>query len=123
MIDSLHNVYLLREKTVFRMHFISFSAPASPPTNITGHAVDSTIIVLTWSPPQPRDQNGIIRNYTINVNEQNTGRQFSLVSDDTHETLSSLHPFYIYLISIRAVTIAGGPYSTQIAIQTEEYCK
>ena len=111
------------KKTVFRMDLISFSAPASPPTNITGRAVDSTTIVLTWSPPQPRYQNGIIRNYTISVNEQNTGRQFSLVSDDTHETLSSLHPSYIYLISISAVTIGGGPYSTQIAIQTEEYCK
>jgi len=100
-----------------------FVAPASPPTNITGHSVDSTTIVLSWSPPQPENQNGNIRNYTLSVTEQDTGRQFSLVSDDTQEIITSLHPSYSYIIAISAVTVAGGPYSTHIEIVTEEDCK
>ena len=102
------------------MYLCFFLAPAASPTNIAGHAADSTTILLSWNPPPAGDQNGIIRNYTIGVTEQDTGREFSLVSGDTHEILGSLHPSYTYAVIISAVTVASGPYSTPLAVQTEE---
>jgi len=107
---------------VFNAIQLYFAAPASPPTNITGHSVDSTTIVLSWSPPQPENQNGIIRNYIISVTEQDTGRQFSRTSVNTVESFHALHPFYVYIITITATTVASGPPSPPIAVQTDEDC-
>ena len=101
----------------------SSAAPASPPTNITGRATDSTTIVLYWYPPLPGDQNGIIRSYNISVIEEDTGRKFSRTSVNTEESFHSLHPFYIYSVTITATTVAPGPPSTSIIVQTEEDSK
>ena len=111
---------------VLRMHTLHLhfsTAPASPPTNITGRATDSTTIVLSWSPPPPGDQNGIIRSYNISVLEQDTGREFSRTSVNTEESFHSLHPFYIYSVTITATTVAPGPPSSPIMVQTEEDSK
>ena len=105
------------------LHLHLSAAPASPPTNITGHATDSTTIVLSWSPPPPGDQNGIIRSYNISVIEQDTGREFNRTSVNTEESFHSLHPFYIYSITITATTVAPGPPSSPIMVQTEEDSK
>ena len=103
--------------------FFSCTAPASPPTNITGRATDSTTIVLTWRPPLPGDQNGIIRSYNISVIEQDTGREFNRSSLNTEASFLSLHPFYIYSVTITATTVAPGPPSLPVMIQTEEDSK
>ena len=105
------------------MHLHLSAAPASPPTNITGRATDSTTIVLSWSPPPPGDQNGIIRSYNISVIEQDAGREFNRTSVNTEESFHSLHPFYIYSITITATTVAPGPPSSPIMVQTEEDSK
>ena len=112
----MHNNY------VFVFVFFS-AAPASPPTNVTGRATDSTTIVLSWSPPPPGNQNGIIRSYNISVLEQDTGREFSRTSVNTEESFHSLHPFYIYSVTITATTVAPGPPSSPIMVQTEEDSK
>lgn len=39
--------------------------PASPPQNISGSALSSTLIMVFWSPPPARDVNGVIRYYTF----------------------------------------------------------
>jgi len=131
MISDYHRlpiiIYLNKHNTF--MHFCSneleqfiFAAPASPPTNVTGHAVDSTTIALSWGPPQPGDRNGIIRSYNISVTETDTGRQFSRTSVNTVESFHALHPFYVYIITITATTVASGPPSPPIAVQTDEDC-
>ena len=111
---------VLRKHT---LHLHLSKAPASAPTNITGHATDSTTIVLSWSPPPPGDQNGIIRSYNISVIEQDTGREFSRDSVNTEESFHSLHPFYIYSVTVTATTVAPGPPSLPIIVQTEEDSK
>ena len=99
-------------------YFIT-AAPNAPPTALFGSSTDSTTIALSWNPPPPENQNGMIRHYTINVTELNSGESFILISINTDIVLSSLHPFYVYEIRIAAVSIATGP-SAFLRVHTEE---
>lgn len=79
-------------------------------------------VLLTWSPPLPHQQNGIISTYYINVTEVETGVVSQLmVTDATQLLIDTLHPYYIYNFYISAATMAGqGPYSPVFSIQTHE---
>ena len=100
---------------------LSFSvAPMSPPLNVSGSAVSATSLLLSWSSPLVSTHNGMIRMYTVRVLETETGAEFYHNSTDTTTALGSLHPYYTYECSIAAVTVAYGPYSESITVQTEE---
>ena len=73
-----------------------------------------------WEPPLLSGQNGIIQHYIINVTEQATMRQFSVGSITNYFTLVDLHPYYVYVISVSAVTVEQGPFSNTISVQTLE---
>lgn len=45
-----------------------FSVPGDP-QDVTAVAVNSTTILVTWSPPTEKDRNGIIRGYHVHVQE------------------------------------------------------
>ena len=92
----------------------------SPPLNVSGSAASATSLLLTWSPPPVSTHNGMIRMYTVRVLEIDTGFEFYHNTTDTNTALSSLHPYYTYKCSVAAVTVAYGPYSESISIQTEE---
>ena len=104
---------------IFHSHFDSI-APTSAPANISGHAVDSTSISISWSPPPFEDQNGIIRHYVINITELETGITFSRVSLTTFIPLYNLHPFYRYSVTVTAVTVGPGPATILFTVQTRE---
>lgn len=95
-------------------------APNLPPHSIQSFAVNSTSIQLMWEPPPLSGQNGIIQYYIINVTEQATMRQFSVESITNYFTLVDLHPHYLHIISVSAVTIGQGPFSDSISVQTLE---
>jgi len=82
--------------------------------------MSSTSIRLTWNPPPRATTNGIITEYRINITEHNTTREYAFLSYATGFSVPGLHPNYIYECSISAVTVAEGPYSTSIVIQTPE---
>ena len=103
----------------FWSHFDSI-APTSAPTNISGLAVDSTGISISWNPPLFEDQNGIIRHYAINITELETGITFSHVSLTTSISLYNLHPFYRYSVTVTAVTVGPGPATIAFTVQTRE---
>ena len=63
-------------------------------------------------------QNGEIRGYHIVVTENETGDVFNYTTSLTQLNLLYLHPYYIYKIKIAALTIASGPFSTPLVIQT-----
>ena len=86
--------------------------------NIVGIAPDSTTIVLSWSPPPFEEQNGMIRHYIVNMTELETGNSLTHTSADTKITMFSLHPFYTYTITVVAVTVAEGPPSLPVMVQT-----
>ena len=97
-----------------------YSAPSTPPTNIRISSVTSTQFLLSWSSPLPTNQNGVIRNYTINILEVNTNTQISVTSQATSQLLETLHPYYNYSCVIAAVTVNFGPYSESINVTTLE---
>jgi len=95
-----------------------FPEPASAPRNVHHRIVSSTIVSLSWDAPLQADQNGIIRQYHINLTEVNTTRQWHLISDTNTLLLSFLNPHYTYQYSIAAVTVSAGPYTQQYNFTT-----
>lgn len=102
-----------------------YSAPSSHPSNSTGYALNSTHIYLTWDPPPPEEINGVIREYRINITEEETGTFFQYVVNPDNQILIAgpLHPFYTYHSVIVAFTVAVSPTSTTITVRTEEDSK
>ena len=82
--------------------------------------MSSSGFLLSWSAPPAVNHNGIIRNYTINITEENTGRQLQLTSNTNSQRVESLHPYYNYTCAVSTVTVAAGPYSVPVAITTLE---
>ena len=103
--------------TAFLIMF-SHLEPDASPRNLNGSAVNSTSLFLSWEIPPSEQQNGIIRQYLVNVSELETGSGIELSATDTNITVSGLHPFYHYECNVSAVTIGAGPYTLPITIQT-----
>ena len=99
--------------------FIS-TVPTSAPQNLNGMSATSTTISLSWNPPPLRDQNGIIREYRINITEVETGRTWQITSTTIVAMVQSLHPFYRYEWSVSAYTIGIGPYTAISVVTTVE---
>ncbi len=96
-----------------------YSAPTGPPTNIVAISNSSTSIQISWQPPTPELQNGLISSYYISITELETGRviDFTVQSMALDYVVSNLHPFYVYNCSVAANTIELGP-SDYYIIQT-----
>ncbi len=66
-------------------------------------------LLLSWGPPPSDLQNGIIREYQINITELATG----IVRTDAANHLSylqnELRPYYMYECTVSAVTVGEGP--------------
>ena len=97
------------------------AVPSGPPTNVQGIAISSTSIRLTWEPPRPEDQNGVIQAYEITITEVQTGRimYFQEGGMDFLLIVNSLHPYYTYQCSISAETIGSGP-AANVSITTHQ---
>ena len=100
--------------------FTSFAVPDYAPENLTGFAVDSQSISLSWLPPPLESLNGILRHYQLTILEEPTARNFSVLSSSSQSLVSSLHPFYSYVISVAAVTVGAGPFSGNVTIETHQ---
>ena len=96
------------------------SAPSAPPEDLVAASVSSTSFVLSWSPPPTSQQNGIIREYTVNITEAQTGLSIILNSTSTSVSVLSLHPYYTYECTVSAYTVGIGPYSDVFSITTSE---
>ena len=96
------------------------SAPSQPPRNLQRVPLNSTTLRLSWQPPSSQYQNGLIREYRINITENETGRNFQLTSTHTFIIIPHLHPYYQYNCSVAAYTISLGPFSSVIAVNMPE---
>lgn len=85
-----------------------------------GIVISSRTVVLRWLPPPSREQNGILREYHIEVIEVETGRTLEFNSTTTSLTISSLHPFYYYEWKVSAFTVGVGPYTNTSVLRTPE---
>ena len=97
------------------------AVPSGTPTNVQGVATSSTGIRLTWEPPQPEDQNGVIQAYDITITEVLTGRTMYFRKGGMNfiHTVNSLHPYYTYQCSILAETIGPGP-AENVSVTTHQ---
>ena len=77
-------------------------------------------VELVWAPPPMDQQNGIIRRYIINVTSVDDGVELIAYSQTTSTLVQNLHPFTKYFCSVSAETVAPGPFSPPIVIQTPE---
>ncbi|XP_019848636.1 PREDICTED: phosphatidylinositol phosphatase PTPRQ-like [Amphimedon queenslandica] len=94
--------------------------PSTAPNNVLNTEVTSKSLTINWEALRLEDQNGLIRHYIINVTETDTGSQFQYTSTTIGITLTDLHPYYTYSISVSAFTIAAGPWSDPIIIITAQ---
>ena len=101
-------------------HITHSEAPSAPPRSPSGIAVSSTVVTLTWSSPPLIDINGIIRNYVIRIRERETSRVWIFQATNSHINITSLHPYYNYECEVAAHTIATGPYTDPVSVQTME---
>ena len=101
------------------------TAPSGHPSNLTGFALNSTHIFFDWDSPPENRINGIIRQYRINVTEDETGRKFQYITDTetTEKIIGPLHPFYTYHCTVVAYTVEEGPHTDILIIMTNEDCK
>ena len=84
------------------------------------HHIRSTSINIQWLSPEPEELNGELAYFIVNVLEEDTNTSMDAISTSTQLNLESLHPFYVYLISVSAVTILPGPSTIGIRVKTLE---
>ena len=96
------------------------AAPSLTPEGVVITAIDSRTLLISWLPPPFDHRNGIIRVYTVNITERETGMICHLATAATSLTIPSLHPFYTYDCTLTAFTIAEGPYSVKVNITMPE---
>ena len=98
---------------------IIFTAPSSPPLNLSLDEVGSSYALLRWSPPPQRDHNGVIQNYVIH-RSSSRGEVVNVhtVGPETQLLMSSLQPNTKYSCSVAAVTVSPGPQSTAVNFTT-----
>ena len=85
--------------------------------DLAAESLSPTIVNITWRPPVAEQQNGIIRSYTLSLSVVDTGRTEQFSSNQTYLIIEGLHPFYVYSVSIAAVTIISGPFSEAISFR------
>ncbi len=86
----------------------------------SGIALGPSSIHITWDPPAVDDHNGIIREYRVNVTQQNNQFFSQETTNQTQVIIENLDPYTIYHCYIVAITVAEGPYTEVVAVLTEE---
>ena len=101
-------------------HEFFTAAPSAPPQLLQQTAVTATSITLNWQLPPEENLNGVVRFYYVFVTELESGSSYRENSNTTNYLVENLHPFYTYTLSVAAVTVAVGPTSDSIIVQTSE---
>ena len=96
-------------------------APSGPPTHFDVKAISSTSLNVSWSPPLPEHQNGVITNYTIIITDLDDENEIDYVILNHSLTVSSLDPHTAYGITVFAATSSGiGPQTDALTVHTHE---
>ena len=110
-------------KIVAINHYVLFTVPSAPPTNITVHNITSFDVNLSWGPLNCMEQNGDITGYSVWYGVEESGiikSTYVSGGTTTEATISELNPSTNYSIEVAAVNSAGaGEHSTTIFILTK----
>ena len=94
------------------------SAPSGVVQDIEVAEYSSRTVVLSWTPPDPEHQNGVITEYHLFIEFPDV---MKLNSTSTSVEIENLKPHTTYRVEIAAATIAGiGPYSAVFSFKTLE---
>ena len=107
---------------LFSVHVILCAVPTAFPQAIQTMIVNSSAVLVTWQPPPPEHQNGIITAYVVSVSlaGKDTTPQY-YTSSSLSLTLVELLPFSTYIIAVAAETDIGrGPFSSSFTVYTPE---
>ena len=106
------------------LNFDLHAAPSDPPTNFQVRADSSRSLILSWGPPLPHQQNGIVRMYTVSVALNNSTQITTIpTTANTIRVTALIRPFRTYICSVVAETVAVGPPTQNVTIQTPEDSK
>ena len=95
--------------------------PSGPPTNVTITVLSYNSLIVTWFPPIMSLQNGVIKEYTVIINDVNTkSSQTVSVINKTNTILSELKSFHTYSILVSASTVGLGPFAEPVIIKMPE---
>ena len=79
---------------------------------------------MHWDPPPSSERNGVITEYTIEVENRNTGEileNSTLPIPSRSKVVENLHPHTSYVYRIAAHTVVGrGPFTPDYHIMTSE---
>ena len=99
---------------------LSLHAAPSAPLNLMfppGGVLNDSI-TLTWLPPQ--HPNGVVRLYELQVLSSDGEVLVNTTTDNTTIVLSDLTPGTQYNFSVRAFTVAFGPFSDPLITDTAD---
>ena len=99
------------------------AVPSSPPLNLSGQVLSPSTLSITWQPPAPDGQNGVIVSYTVQLIERPTNTTFTYQRGGSHTEvfITNLHPYYEYSCSVAAETSVGlGPFSIPFILTTHQ---
>ncbi|XP_056891551.1 protein tyrosine phosphatase receptor type Db isoform X4 [Takifugu flavidus] len=99
--------------------------PSAPPQDVACTSPSSTSILVSWAPPPPEFQNGVITGYTVQYSNTEgikvSKRTERIPPESSSYLLENLQKWTEYGITVRAQTEAGeGPESLQLLVRTEE---
>ena len=76
---------------------------------------------MLWTPPQPLSAvNGIIREYSIIIEDVQAGEVEVHIALTTLINITNLKPFTEYSCRVAAVTVLPGPHSPSVNITTDQ---
>ena len=103
-----------------------YSEPNAAPSNVQGHNISSTSILVQWGDVPEADQNGIILSYTVTYKALPGGAPKAevVIAPTTETTLTGLNEYTNYSITVFASTVKGdGNVSEPIIVITDEDSK
>ena len=95
----------------YQSYICLYTVPSDSPFNVTLTALSSYALNITWQPPPAGTQNGVIRYYIVNITNFEMATLINTHDDATLLTVDNLHPYYLYTISVAAVSVGVGPFS------------
>ena len=93
--------------------------PTAAPIGVQGYSLNSTAIFLSWSPPPVKHRNGIIHHYQINWTNAISDNAETITTMATHFLFQNLEPNSTYSFTVAAFSVALGPASEPIEVNTE----
>lgn len=96
-------------------------APAGPPTSVTARSTSARSISISWGPPSRDQQNGILRHYLVTlVSDAGVQVTRNVSSIQQLISISGLRPYTVYDCTVRAETVALGPASAAVRVNTPQ---